>query len=432
MICAECLSAINKGITEIDSRRSFFGYPSGFGLLLYFRTKPCALAIHNHIGELLYHYDCVIIPEFGGFITNYKAALLDKRLHLFHPPSKEVSFNRSLVKNDGLLASHLAEWNNCTFEEANDSIRAEVEDYFARLNNGERITFKKVGIVYRDTANQLRFQPSLEENFLKDAFGLEQLFAVPVMETEKVKQPVAAPAPVPLKPAVEKKPDALPPEAPVVPITPAADVEKKVEEEREDAQDGAGNRRARWIWAAAVVLPFLLYSGWLVSSADVLRPANLTIADLNPFAPKELPTYNAREHTFLWTDESEDDPLLEMLDSEKEVVHIAFTDASAEEGVPVRLRMPAPPPSPAVNTYVATPELLAMRYHVVGGCFAELSNAHKLVDQLRAKGFSAYVLDQHKGLYRVTYGNFPRRQEALDALRDIKRDEMPSAWLLVR
>ncbi|TVR39400.1 MAG: SPOR domain-containing protein [Cryomorphaceae bacterium] len=391
---------------------------------MYFRTKPGALALQNHIGDLLYHYDCVIIPEFGGFVTNYKPASLNKRLHLFQPPSKEVSFNRSLVKNDGLLASHLAEWNNCTFEEANDKIRTEVEDYFTRLNNGERITFKKVGIVYRDTARQLRFQPSQEENFLKDAFGLEQLFAIPVMQPEKVPESTGLPQSAPVK----KVPAPEPAEAPVVPITHAANLENDAAE----AQESSGNRRARWIWAAAVVLPFLLYSGWLVSSADVLRPAHLTIADLNPFAPKDPPVYTAREHTFLWVDHSEDDALLELLDSEKEVVRIAFTDVSNEEGVAVRLRMPEPPPAPAVNTYVATPELLAMRYHVVGGCFAELSNAHKLVDRLRAKGYPAYLLDQHKGLYRVTFGNYARRQEALDALRDIKRDEMPAAWLLLR
>jgi cell division septation protein DedD len=69
---------------------------------------------------------------------------------------------------------------------------------------------------------------------------------------------------------------------------------------------------------------------------------------------------------------------------------------------------------------------------VVGGCFSELQNAHNLVDSLRAKGYAAYILDQHKGLYRVTFGNFTRRKEALDVLAEVKAREMQGAWLLVK
>ena len=57
----------------------------------------------NHISELLYDHNCVIIPGFGGFITNYKSADFDHQNNVVLPARKVVAFNQSLVENDGLL-----------------------------------------------------------------------------------------------------------------------------------------------------------------------------------------------------------------------------------------------------------------------------------------------------------------------------------------
>lgn len=372
--------------------------------------------LNDQISELLYHYDCVIIPEFGGFITNYKPATLDSRLHIFHPPSKEVSFNRNLVKNDGLLANFLSENSACTFEEANALIKKQVEHYFSELNDGKRITFKKVGIIYRDTDRNMRFQPTHEVNFLKDSFGLEQLFAMPVSK----------PGQAPEKTVEIEKPQ--PEETPVI----AIDQPTAAETIRTESDAEEKHPSRRWIWAAAIALPFIAYGGWLLSSADLSQPANLSIADLNPFAPKEIPVHKARTAPFEWHEEPEAQNDIEaLLQSDKEVVHIAFSEEDTAS-IAVRLKEPVATVAIPVNTYVATPEILAMRYHVVGGCFSELQNAHNLVDSLRAKGYAAYILDQHKGLYRVTFGNFTRRKEALEVLAEVKSSEMQGAWLLVK
>lgn len=366
------------------------------------------MQLDQQISELLYHYDCVIIPEFGGFVTNYKPAHLDQRLHLFHPPSKEVSFNKNLKRNDGLLAHYLAEADQCSFEEANESIRKSVENYFTRINNGERVEFNKVGIIYRDTDKNLRFQPSREQNFLKDAFGLEKLFTVPVMQSPEVKK----------EPQLKEK------EAPVIPL--------KVSTEKEKQSDPVSTHRsyARLGWVAVFMLPVLAYSGWLISSADITRPSQLTIADLNPFKGSPAAVYAERKEDIqpLSAEESADE-VVEQLKSDERVVRVSFTDPGSG-GVWVELKKEelALP----VTTYTATPEILAMRYHVVGGCFGELKNARRMVDNLRAKGYPAYIYDYHKGLYRVTFADFHRRQEALEALRKVKEEELNTAWLLVQ
>lgn len=366
------------------------------------------MQLNQQISELLYHYDCVIIPQFGGFITNYKPAHLDERLHWFHPPSKEVSFNKNLTRNDGILAQHLSEMGDYSFEEANALIKKNVEDYFAKLNNGERVVFNKVGIIYRDSDKNLRFQPSREENFLKDAFGLEKLFAVPVEEPEKEQ--------------VQKEPVKVAPVIPMPQPVASSEPEESIEENRWPR---------RWAWAAVLTLPLLAYSGWLISTADLSRPANLTIADLNPFKSGQKALYAERNTVFEPAENFEESNSgAEWLNNESDVVKGSFTDPPGE-GVYVRLKEASTPSIP-VNTYVATPEILALRYHVVGGCFGELGNARGLVDDLRQRGYQAYILDHHKGLYRVTFGNYERRKDALTALRKVKNEEMQAAWLLVQ
>ena len=380
------------------------------------------MQINNQIGDLLYHYDCVIIPEFGGFVTNYQPAQLNKKLHLFQPPSKAISFNKNLVRNDGLLAHYLADTQNCTFEEANAEIKKSVENYFNQLNRGERVVFNKVGILYRDDASKLRFQPSREENFLKDAFGLEQLFAVPVAAPEA--EPVVEPARVVPKPVTEAKPVA--PEIPIATHTP-----KPKPEVDENAETAIPQRSYRWAWAAVIALPILAYSGWLVSNADLSRPANLTIADLNPFGKNVPAVYEERSEPVPLDILSEDSSSNDLIpDTEEAVVQLSFTEPPNNPGVYLRLRE-APEVVAPVNTYVATPQILSMRYHVVGGCFGELENAQGMVDRLRTKGFDAFILDYHKGLYRVTFSSHPKRKEALSALKKVKSAEMEAAWLLI-
>ena len=51
--------------------------------------------IDTYISELLFLYDCVIIPEFGGFVGNNKSAILNKKSLL----SFWVKFDH-LIKED--------------------------------------------------------------------------------------------------------------------------------------------------------------------------------------------------------------------------------------------------------------------------------------------------------------------------------------------
>ena len=66
----------------------------------------------DYISDLLFLHDCVIIPDFGGFICNYRSAYIDADSGVICPPGKDILFNRNLTHNDGLLVNWIADKEN--------------------------------------------------------------------------------------------------------------------------------------------------------------------------------------------------------------------------------------------------------------------------------------------------------------------------------
>jgi hypothetical protein len=72
-------------------------------------------------------------------------------------------------------------------------------------------------------------------------------------------------------------------------------------------------------------------------------------------------------------------------------------------------------------------------YHIVAGAFRVEENSDKKVEQLHAIGFKARKIGMNKyGLHEVVYASYADRLEALKALRKIKNENNPEAWLLVK
>ena len=80
------------------------------------------MVLETYIRDLMLRYDCVIVPDFGGFITNRISATIDQKSHTFYPPTKQLGFNHHLTHNDGLLANYIATEENISFEQATHKI----------------------------------------------------------------------------------------------------------------------------------------------------------------------------------------------------------------------------------------------------------------------------------------------------------------------
>ncbi|WP_430972995.1 SPOR domain-containing protein [Sunxiuqinia rutila] len=128
------------------------------------------MEILAYIKELLLLNDCVIIPGFGGFVSNYKPATV--RTAQFNPPSKAISFNEKLTFNDGLLINHLVEKEGSNYLAVSKQVELLVQELNYRLTDGETITIDGVGRLSYDEHESLTFTPEMNENFNLDSYGL--------------------------------------------------------------------------------------------------------------------------------------------------------------------------------------------------------------------------------------------------------------------
>ena len=143
------------------------------------------MTVEKYINELLYRYDCVIVPNFGGFITNKIGAKVNSFTHTFHPPTKQITFNTHLKQNDGLVVSYIAAVENISFEKALAKINASVASWNESLKNGA-VVFENIGALAFNTEKQLIFEPQKEHNFLTNSFGLS------TVSSPAIKHPVPA------------------------------------------------------------------------------------------------------------------------------------------------------------------------------------------------------------------------------------------------
>ncbi|MFV0539916.1 MAG: SPOR domain-containing protein [Aestuariibaculum sp.] len=147
------------------------------------------MQLETYISDLLYRYECVVITDFGAFVTQRESANVSNISHTFYPPKKRVLFNEQIRKNDGLLANYIADVEKTPFENANKIIAKRVATLKSRLSKGETITFDNIGDLVLNSEEKIVFEPANTHNFLVDAFGLTQ-FVSPEITREAYKEKI--------------------------------------------------------------------------------------------------------------------------------------------------------------------------------------------------------------------------------------------------
>ena len=133
----------------------------------------------KHITDLLYRYDCVIVPDFGGFVTHQIGAKLTSDAQTFYPPAKQVAFNSHLKHNDGLLANYVTSAEEMSFEEAATAISLTVAKWQQALKTNE-VKLDGLGVLSLNKNQQIIFEPKKEINFLTASFGLSTVVSASV------------------------------------------------------------------------------------------------------------------------------------------------------------------------------------------------------------------------------------------------------------
>ncbi len=149
------------------------------------------MQLTTYIADLLYRYECVIIPGFGAFLTRYKSAHIDEGTNTFNPPSKIVSFNKQLQANDGLFANYVASVEKSSYETALQKIRNFTAEISIALSEGKTISFKNIGEFSLNEEKSLQFEPLQQQNYSTSSFGLSS-FVSPKISREVYKETVEA------------------------------------------------------------------------------------------------------------------------------------------------------------------------------------------------------------------------------------------------
>ena len=148
------------------------------------------MQLSQYISNLLYRYECVVVPGFGAFLTHKIPASIHQPSNTFYPPKKRLSFNGQLQSNDGVLANHIAESEQISYENAIDKITKQVVSLEQRLKKDETVILPNIGELKRTKKGQLLFEPYYSINYLTESFGLSPFVSPEISKFSDNKAPI--------------------------------------------------------------------------------------------------------------------------------------------------------------------------------------------------------------------------------------------------
>lgn len=309
--------------------------------------------------DLLVKHDCVIIPDFGGFVSKRVSSKIDFDKGIIMPPSKHLLFNRHLTNNDGLLLSAYAERHGVSYIDAEHRLTSLIKKFQKDLIDGKEISFPRIGLLKRSSEGYYTFLQDQSHNLLSDAYGLKDLEFVAVEKTlEEENQAEEIPAIIETK----KKPI-----------------------------KATSNNRKQFIKyaAAACLLPLMLYTFWIPFKSDFFKSGLISSSDFNPFYNKEKGAYLPSGAQY----ELQNELLQEKNEETNKIANeqlVFDEDLQAE-----KVQSEAPVTTKAKSPYSK---------QFIVGCFSVEQNAINFKLKITADGFSPRILSGGE-LHRVSMGS---------------------------
>lgn len=403
--------------------------------------------IWNSVKELLHKHDCVIMPNFGGFVCNPENARIDQVSQIITPPARRVMFNQNLKTNDGLLAQFVAQNFGITYSEALKVIDDVITDFKNKLEQTKQIDIDTFGTFRLNAEANYVFLPNKHNTYLYTSFGLLPIQATPVTDY----------------------------------VTGAK--RTRLFKDRKDIKPVGRKQKAKNIALKALTAILVVMLGLnayifltdanLVGGAKINttgihswfdslmsndnKPNEVITPEFSAKTEKDTETTHLSESTVLAEEEviAETPTETETNSAENTTLNIAeafaYSTKSApnfgnytfnEDGSMVEVQptevtqpiveeTPVVNPEPAIEVAVTETHGAAISYHVIGGVFCNEANARKFYNMLKAKGFDAQLLLNKKiNCNRVSYRKVSNREEALRLMDSIKSTENPEAWVL--
>ena len=133
------------------------------------------IELARHIEILLLENDCVIIPDFGGFIAHYQPARYIKEENLYLPPVRTIGFNPQLTINDGLLVQSYMQAHHTDFPDATRMIEEEVAGLKEQLYQNGCAEMHGIGVLHYNIHSTYEFHPNEDGALSPTLYGLSSL-----------------------------------------------------------------------------------------------------------------------------------------------------------------------------------------------------------------------------------------------------------------
>ncbi|MDE5850810.1 MAG: hypothetical protein K2H38_11765 [Muribaculaceae bacterium] len=134
-----------------------------------------------HIEYLLTRHDCVIVPQLGAFIATEREAYIDFETGMICPRRREISFNGSVVTDDGLLSHSIARREGLPYEDARRLVSHLAGKLSDDLREEGEVSMGMIGKLVIDEEGLINFMPR-RSAILSDIRQDVKLHARPVTE----------------------------------------------------------------------------------------------------------------------------------------------------------------------------------------------------------------------------------------------------------
>jgi hypothetical protein len=335
------------------------------------------------ICQLILRHNCVVLPNFGGFVSKTISAQIDFEKGILQAPYKQLLFNRNLINDDGLVLAEYARLNGLYYQEG----VSQLTDFTGKLNadlaQGKQVSIPKLGVFTKDVDGIVRFEQDRHFNLLLSSYGLSNVTFVPNQVQE---------------------------ETPIIQLNPISSEEPTQK-----------NPTKFWKYAAAAcLLPFAFYSFWIPMKTDVLHSGLISYKDFNPLRGNLTVRYTEKQiapFEKAFANEANIDEQLSSVEPGK--IGLYQYDESTIFAVKV----------PNIETTVPVAEQVSVNanFEYIVGCFSDERNAINFVQKLRADGFSAHIL-LGGTLIRVSAGSAVNQTE-IQAIQSKVNSKGIEGWI---
>lgn len=343
------------------------------------------------VKELLHEQEYVVLPGFGGFVTqvHFSRYLVEK--NILTPPGKIISFNKQLRQNDGVLMLWLQNELQINAETALTHI-TEFSDYCQQvLKAKRRLTLDDLGFFYLDLEGNIGFEPKNDTNLLLDSFGLSPVILNELSKEDIVQEP-------------EKVAEFIDRTAEIT--TKAELPVKRKRNFKPLAYIALGGSILFFTLSALITInknegPLL--SGIFNSgTASTYKKADYSELTLMP-VENEIKPYITNANGYAVVE----------LNSKTLAVNVNSTSSNETKN----------------STSNSSHHNIKGRFQIVLGCFSLKDNAQKMVQKLKKDNISASITGvNNKGMHVVSCAGFNSKDEAQTYLSEIKSN-FPTAWI---